>query len=281
MMESLMSRTRIEVTPEELQFVEEARHYLEQPSFLIRLASLLGTPLEKLGRNLPENIRKSAGGAAMKALGAAANTAVKLIPDGKKNELSIVDAKRKASQVVTSHNAVSALSGGIGGFFGGWAIGAELPVSTTIMLRSIAKIAQIFGEDISQQDVRAECLSVFAYGSASKADDAAESSYFMVRASLAKALQKESSVWLSRGAGSVAGQVIARIAQRFEIVVSEKLIAQAIPVVGAVGGASVNALFADHFAKVAMYHFGMRALERKYGKLTIEKTYLALDSKPS
>lgn len=58
--------------------------------------------------------------------------------------------------------------------------------------------------------------------------------------------------------------MIAQIAVRFKMRVSQKVLAEAIPLAGAVGGAGINYLFMDFFIKTADYHFGIRALERKY-----------------
>ena len=76
-----------------------------------------------------------------------------------------------------------------------------------------------------------------------------------------------------RSAPLVSGLVV-KIAQRFNIVVSQKFIAQAVPVLGAVGGATVNTLFTEHFNKIAMYHFGLKNLERKYGNDSVKAEYL-------
>jgi hypothetical protein len=55
--------------------------------------------------------------------------------------------------------------------------------------------------------------------------------------------------------------------------VSEKTAAQAIPAIGAAGGALINALFIDHFQDMARGHFIVRRLERKYGKEIIKAKY--------
>jgi hypothetical protein len=49
--------------------------------------------------------------------------------------------------------------------------------------------------------------------------------------------------------------------------------AQALPVVGAVGGAAVNYAFIEHFQDVARGHFTVRRLERLYGKQKIRSEY--------
>jgi len=55
------------------------------------------------------------------------------------------------------HKGVVAATGAVGGFFGLTALALELPVSTTLMLRSIADIARSQGEDIADPPYQA-CL---------------------------------------------------------------------------------------------------------------------------
>jgi hypothetical protein len=63
------------------------------------------------------------------------------------------------------------------------------------------------------------------------------------------------------------------VASRFGITVSEKLAAQAVPIVGAVGGALINSLFLDHFQGMARGHFIIRRLERTYGPELVKQEY--------
>jgi hypothetical protein len=57
------------------------------------------------------------------------------------------------------------------------------------------------------------------------------------------------------------------------VAVSEKSIVQAVPLLGAVGGGTVNAVFIDHFQDVAWAHFTIRRLERKYGPPRVKAFY--------
>jgi len=68
-------------------------------------------------------------------------------------------------------------------------------------------------------------------------------------------------------------KLIANISQRFGIQITEKAAAQAIPAIGAAGGAIINTIFIDHFQDMAKGHFIVRKLERVYGKETIKKLY--------
>lgn len=49
--------------------------------------------------------------------------------------------------------------------------------------------------------------------------------------------------------------------------------AQAIPVIGAAGGASINLAFINHFQSMAKAHFTVRRLECKYGEEMVQRTY--------
>ena len=62
-------------------------------------------------------------------------------------------------------------------------------------------------------------------------------------------------------------------ASRFGVMVTQKLAAQAVPVIGALGGAAVNYAFIDHFQEVARAHFVVRRLERRYGKSAVRTAY--------
>ena len=46
-----------------------------------------------------------------------------------------------------------------------------------------------------------------------------------------------------------------------------------IPILGAIGGASINLLFINHFQAAARGHFIVRRLERKYGAEFVKKEY--------
>jgi hypothetical protein len=72
---------------------------------------------------------------------------------------------------------------------------------------------------------------------------------------------------------------MAQIASRFGVVVSQKIAASAVPILGALGGAAVNAAFLEHFRAVARAHFTMRRLERTYGPDLVKASYLSVQDK--
>ena len=129
--------------------------------------------------------------------------------------------------------------------------------------------------------VRLECLTVFAYGTRSERDEASETAYFAVRAGLAKAVSGAVEYVAERGIAEVVGdraapalvQLLARIGQRFGIAVTEKAAAQLIPVLGAAGGAAINAIFMNHYQDTARAHFTVRRLERTFGPKAVRAEY--------
>jgi hypothetical protein len=68
-------------------------------------------------------------------------------------------------------------------------------------------------------------------------------------------------------------RLASEIATRFGIAVSQKVAAQAVPVIGALGGAAVNAAFMDHYQDLARAHFTVRRLERIYGRQAVRQAY--------
>ena len=175
------------------------------------------------------------------------------------------------------HKALATASGAAGGAFGLATLPVELPVSTIIMLRSIAEIARSEGEDPSDPESALSCIQVFALGGRAGSTDASESGYFAVRGMLAKSVTEAARFIAERGIIEEGAPVLVRfislVASRFGVVLTQKFAAQALPVVGALGGASVNYVFIEHFQEIAQGHFTVRRLERAYGKDIVRAEY--------
>ena len=62
---------------------------------------------------------------------------------------------------------------------------------------------------------------------------------------------------------------------------SEKATAQAVPLIGALGGAAINVVFIQHFQDMAWSHFTMRRLERLYGQDLVRSEYDLLSKSES
>jgi hypothetical protein len=257
------------LSPEERAQLATAVETLENPGLAFQLTSALGRPIEYGLSKLPGPVAAGIRSATEAALRSALRVAVLTLkaPAGK-------PASNK------THKALSMLSGAIGGAFGLPALSLELPVSTTVMLRSLADIARAEGEDVRTVDTQLACLEVFALGSKSEDDDGAETGYYATRAALAHAVTEAARYLTEKGlveeGAPVMVKLIAKIAARFSSPVSQKFAAQSVPAIGAAGGVAVNLVFLNHFQDMARGHFTVRRLERKYGAAEIATEYARL-----
>jgi hypothetical protein len=172
---------------------------------------------------------------------------------------------------------LAGLSGGIGGALGGPGVLIELPVITLLILRQIADIARQSGEDLATTEARIACLEVFALGARSGAADA-DAGYFATRARLARLAQNATHMVVERGVSGAVfppllGRVAAELIGRFGASLSKRALAGALPLVGAVTGGAMNALFMRQFQNLAKAHFTVRRLERRYGAETVRIRY--------
>ena len=126
-------------------------------------------------------------------------------------------------------------------------------------------------------DAHLACITVFALGGRTRSDDAAETAYYAVRAALARALSEAAEFVAQRGimeeGAPMVIRVIANLASRFGIIVTDKIATEMVPVLGALGGVSINLLFISHFQTVARGHFIVRRLEKKYGPESVRREY--------
>jgi hypothetical protein len=185
--------------------------------------------------------------------------------------------------LVTSTGALSGFLGATTGL-GTAVFASELVISTKFIMRSIMDIARSEGEDLYDPETQLSCLQVFALGGDSKDDDGLETSYYTSRIAMDTALKNATSYLAKNGLGGISHllvgssnpllKLVSSIASRFTVQVSEKFVAQAIPLIGAAGGGSINFMFINHFQKMARAHFTIRRLERKYGQNMVETLYL-------
>jgi hypothetical protein len=238
---------------------------LEHPSLAARLTNMVGKPVELLGRALPAGASQAIATATKKSLEAALKLAL----------LTIRGRPQESSQLL--HKALAVASGAAGGAFGIVSLPVELPVSTIIILRSIIDIAQSEGENLTDPEATLSCVEVLGLGGRPESDNTTKSDYFVIRGILAKSVTEAARFIAERGlieeGSPIIVRLITQVASRFGMVVSQKVAAQTIPVIGAIGGAAVNYAFIDHFQSVARGHFTVRRLERKYGKESIFAAY--------
>jgi len=252
---------------EDLNELSQAVAKLENPSLAAKLTNLVGKPIEAGFDKLPASLNQNLQKITEKALTASMRSALFTMKD-----------EPGAAKSNRLHTLGAAVSGGIGGAFGMSALAIELPISTTIIMRSIADVARSEDEPIFKIETRLACMEVFALGSPiSEEDDAVESGYYVMRGLLAQSMSAAAHHIASKGLASEGSPALVKminmIAQRFSIQVSEKLAAQALPIIGAAGGALINAVFIHHFQEIAHGHFTVRRLERKYGARAVSDAY--------
>ncbi|MCC4833774.1 EcsC family protein [Shewanella sp. 1_MG-2023] len=247
----------------------QAKQLLENPGLAAKITDFIGTPIEKGFSLLPKSVSGGIGKVTQMALTKASDAAL----------FTMKEAPGEQSSD-RWHKLGVAVSGGVGGFFGLSALAIELPISTTIMLRSIADVARSEGEQLNDIETKMACLEVFALGGESTDDDQAEKGYFAVRTVLANSIAETAEYIAAKGFSKEAGPMMVKfvtvIAERFGVQVTQKMAAQAVPAIGAAGGAIINTLFIDHFQDMARGHFIVRRLERKYGGESVRLAYDSL-----
>ena len=266
----VLSYYRMDLSTADLEALAAAVRRLEKPSLAGRLATLAGKPVAFVQRALPATASTAVAKIAKQALERTLVIAL----------FSLRNQRLGGGRML--HSGLACTSGAVGGAFGLIALTVELPVSTMIMLRAIAAIARQEGEDLADPRTGLACLEVFALGSPATDEKGIDADYFAVRALLARSLVEVADFAIDKGAVREGAPLFVRfltqIASRFGIVVSQKLAAQAVAVLGALGGAAVNLAFVEHFQDVARGHFTVRRLERVSGCDAVRAEYERLKS---
>lgn len=242
---------------------------LEHPSLAARLSNLLAYPIEEGLSLLPKHWRR------------------------RLERLSELSIRKSLRFAITSMNAANqapprrwlhrfavAGTGAAGGFLGPLSLVAELPLTTTIILRSIADIARSQGEDLRDTQARLACVQVFALGGRTREDEAADLGYYGMRITLGLYFERDALEYATGVQGPhipAVIEIIRSIAARFGVVISDKVAAQMVPIAGAASGASLNLIFINHYQNVAKGHFIIRRLERRYGIDRIRAEYQRLE----
>lgn len=271
-------------TSQDWRDLQRAVDLLESPTLTAKMANLIGSPLEFAVKRLPDSVSRRIHGAVEAALFKSAQAA-----------LWTMDNSPGKAASTRWHKLAAATSGAVGGAFGFTTLFIELPVSTTIMMRSVADVARSEGFDLREMSTRHACLEVFALGGNSGKDDASETGYYITRGFTAEVMRHLSAELAGRAvggspvmigltpkeAGKWLAKLVEKVAARFGVVVTEKFAAQAVPIVGAVAGATLNTMFTDYYQDVARGHFIVRRLERTYGYETVRAAYSMLAAERS
>ncbi len=260
-----MDTPHAQLSPADQSTLRTAHAQLEGTSFAMKVVNKAGVPLESLMRLLPAPAQAAIGKNVDKALEGCLRVAL--------------STQKKAQATPRSkrlHTAATALTGAAGGFFGLPGLAVELPVTTTVMLHSIAEIARSNGEDLSQPEPALSCVEVLALGT-DGARSPLESAYYASRAAMAQVTRDAAAYVAEKGMVKEGAPALlaflSRVAARFGLEVSEKAAAQLIPIAGAAGGMAINIMFMNHFQQLAEGHFAVRRLERTYGPELVQREY--------
>ncbi|WP_412504689.1 EcsC family protein [Roseovarius sp. SYSU LYC5161] len=198
----------------------------------IQVLNLIGAQAEGLLDRLPTQVRGRLGEVTRQSLFAAMDTA-------HRSRGVVGDNPGWMSRALTT--AMGA-AGGVGGLPSAM---AELPMTTTVLLRAIQDVAVEHGFDPEEQGVRFDCIQVFAAAGPLENDDGADLAFLSTRLTVT---------------GAAMQALIARVAPRLATVLGQKLAAQTVPVLGAAAGAATNYAYTSYYQNMAHVHFGLRRL---------------------
>ena len=141
-------------------------------------------------------------------------------------------------------------TGAVGGIGGLPSAIAELPVTITLLLHAIRTEATAAGFDPDTPAIRAACLQVFAAGSPLGSDDGLNTAFLSARLTVT---------------GPALQRIIATIAPRLAAAMGQKLVAQTVPVLGALSGAALNAAYLGYYRDMARIRFALLRLAEIHG----------------
>lgn len=274
-MQNLPIKSQNILSVEDWETLKRAKHAMENIGPLMKGLNQIGNVLETGIEKIPPKRQRQLQDVVQKTL-------LKIIQS---NLITMKKGKAFKKPGDNTFKAIITSSGILGGFMGTPAFVVDLAITTKLMMRSILDIARSEGEDIHTFDTQLAAMQVFALGGRSKHDDGLETTYYTIRIAMKSAVKGASEylakgglsqgieVLLGQGIANPLVKLISAITSRFGVQVSEKLVAQAMPVIGAAGGGSINFLFIQHFQSMAHAHFAIRRLERTYGEDLVHKTY--------
>ena len=156
-------------------------------------------------------------------------------------------------------------SGAIGGAAGLAGSLVELPVTITVMLHAIRSEAVAAGYDPEDPKIRLACIEVFSAGSPLRGDDGVNTAFLSARLAMT---------------GGTLQKVLAVVVPRLAMVFGQKLAAQAVPVMGALTGAALNAAFLTYYREIARIRFRLLRLSEVHGAEQVLTAFAAAQDKP-
>ncbi len=198
----------------------------------IQVLNLIGGQAENLLDRLPPELRAR--------LGDGTEQALRLAMHAANNSRDLVNG-----QPAWLSRAVTTAMGAAGGFGGLPTAMAELPVTTTILLRAIQDVSVEHGFDPAERGVQFDCIQVFGAAGPLDHDDGSDIAFLGTRMTVT---------------GVALNRLILRVAPRLGTVLGQKLAAQTVPILGAAAGAATNYAYTSYYQQMAHVHFGLRRL---------------------
>jgi len=227
-----MTGTNLVSSGTQTSIADLARRHRAAGGVGLQVLNLIGGQAETLMERLPHQVRRGLDDATERALRVA------------------LQAARQSRGVVPDqkgwlNSAAATAMGAMGGAGGLPTALAELPVTTTVLLRAIQGIAAEHGFDPNDPDVLADCLTVFASAGPLADDDGANMAFLSTRVTLT---------------GTAVHGIMKSVAPKLATVLGQKLAAQTIPILGAAAGAATNYAYTSYYQEMAHVHFGLRRL---------------------
>lgn len=222
--------------------IELARRHRAAGGVGLQVLNMIGGRAENLLERLPDPVKLGLESGTERALQVALHAA-------KQSRGVVPDQKGWLNTAMTT------AMGAVGGAGGLPTALAELPVTTTVLLRAIQGIAAEHGFDPNDPDVLADCMTVFASAGPLEADDGANMAFLTTRVTLT---------------GTAVHGIMKSVAPRLATVLGQKLAAQTVPILGAAAGAATNYAFTSYYQEMAHVHFGLRRLAIESGSSEME-----------
>lgn len=156
--------------------------------------------------------------------------------------------------------ALVVLAGAAGGLGGPATALAELPVTVTLILHAIACEAEAQGFDTARPAVQAEILRVMAERGPMPSDDGLDLAFLGARLAVT---------------GAAVQALAGTLAPRLAAILARAAGPRAVPVLGAVSGAALNALYLEQYRAVAAVRFGLIRLSARHGAGPVMQAFAA------
>jgi hypothetical protein len=228
--------------------VEAAEIYLSSRSILMSFLSTLGGIVDRGMKQIPEAWQEEITKKIRDTLDFVQRASITQMDD---------EGGRQSSE--GWYSAMAVMSGAAGGAFGLPAILVELPITTGLILRSIADIGRSHGERLDDPEFTATCIEVFAFGGPLEEDDDADIAFIAARLG-----------------GIEISELVAKVAVRYASALAPKIAANSVPITGAVLGAGVNWAYMRFYQSMARVLFTLRPIERANDRAQVRSCFGSL-----